>query len=110
MAQVGRARLLQLPRGTGEPRHPVYLSGSADPPVAHAAAASQSTPPLVLGSDGKTGCPLVARPARAPSLAERAVCRYASALGAVCANQRPYGSVRGVRGDPHPHRDKPECL
>jgi hypothetical protein len=28
-----------------------------------------------------------------------------SAIRAVCASERPYGSVRGVRSDPHPYRD-----
>jgi hypothetical protein len=29
-----------------------------------------------------------------------------SAIRAVCASERPYGSVRGVRSDPHPYRDR----
>jgi hypothetical protein len=38
-------------------------------------------------------------------LAHAALRRHTSELRAVCANQRPYGSVRGVPGDRHPYRD-----
>jgi hypothetical protein len=31
--------------------------------------------------------------------------RYSSAIRAVCANERTYGSVRGVPGNRHPYRD-----
>ncbi|MGA2611422.1 MAG: hypothetical protein ABSH01_28580, partial [Terriglobia bacterium] len=31
---------------------------------------------------------------------------HASELRAVCANQRPYGSVRGVPGNRYPYRDR----
>jgi len=39
-------------------------------------------------------------------LANAALRRHASELRAVCANQRPYGSVRGVPGNRYPYRDR----
>ncbi len=33
-------------------------------------------------------------------------CRYSSSIRAVCANERSYGSVRGVPGDWYPYRDQ----
>ncbi|MGA2609062.1 MAG: hypothetical protein ABSH01_16595, partial [Terriglobia bacterium] len=38
--------------------------------------------------------------------ADAALRRHASELRAVCANQRPYGSVRGVPGNRYPYRDR----
>ena len=43
--------------------------------------------------------------ARSASLALAALRRYASEIRAVCANQRTYGSVRGVPGNRYPYRD-----
>jgi hypothetical protein len=34
--------------------------------------------------------------------------RYSSATRAVCANERTYGSVRGVPGNRYPYRDRPQ--
>ena len=105
VAPVGRARLLQLLCGTGEPRPRAYLSDSVDPPVANATAATQPTPPTQLGPHGKARRPLAAGAARAASLAVGAVRRPASELRAVCAKERSYGSVRGVPGNRYPYRD-----
>jgi hypothetical protein len=45
-------------------------------------------------------------PARAPPVSRVSLCRSVSAIRAVCANQRPYGSVRGVSGNWYPYRDR----
>jgi len=105
VAAVGRARLLPLSCGTGEPRQLANLSVSVDAPVGNATAATQPTPSPQRGPDAQARCPLVARAARSASLARSAVRRPACELRAVCANERPYGSVRGVLGNRYPYRD-----
>jgi hypothetical protein len=39
-------------------------------------------------------------------LANATLRRHAPELRAVCANQRTYGSVRGVPGNRYPYRDR----
>ena len=81
---------------------------AVDLAVANPTAATQPTPRHHLAPNGTTGQSLAARPAHAAPLARSALRRYPSELRAVCANERTYGSVRGVLGNQHPYRDRPQ--
>ena len=48
-----------------------------------------------LGSDPSVDGTLATQTACAPSLSWRSLCRQSSKIRTVCANERPYGSVRG---------------
>ena len=52
-----------------------------------------------LGSDPSVDGTLATQTACAPSLSWRSLCRQSSKIRTVCANERPYGSVRGVSGN-----------
>jgi len=58
-----------------------------------------SDAPAPLDSTAPLGGALASPTARAPSLSRGSLCRSLSEIRAVCANERPYGSVRGVSGN-----------
>jgi hypothetical protein len=68
MAQVGRAGLLQLPRGTGEHGQSKSISSAGDPPLATNPALPQPNAPSPCGPNVCTRETLASRTARAPSL------------------------------------------
>src|SRR5262249_49150860 len=104
LAQVSRARLLQLSCGTGKPRQPRHAPGAGAQPVVAYSVPSQSEAPA-LGTHAHTRWALASATASAPSLPGSSLCRHASAIRTGCANKRSSGSVRGVLGDWHPYRD-----
>ena len=106
MAQVGRTRLLQLPRGTGEHRQVESISGAGDPPLATGTTLSQPEAPAPSGPNVHSRGTLASRTSRAPSLSRATLRRQSSEIRAVCANERSYGSVRGVPGNWYPYRDR----
>src|SRR5712691_7124421 len=106
MAQVGRARLLQLPRGTGEHGQVESISGAGDPPLATGTTLPQPEAPAHRGPNVRSRGTLASRTSRAPSLSRATLRRQSSEIRAVCANERSYGSVRGVPGNWYPYRDR----
>jgi len=50
--------------------------------------------------------PVASPTSRAPSLSRATLHRQSSTIRAVCANERLYGSVRGVPGNWYPYRDR----
>jgi len=68
VAQVCRARLLQLPRGTGKSRSSGGLSGKGDSTLAADAPKSQPEAPAPLALDSPLGGSMASPTARAPSL------------------------------------------
>src|ERR1039458_9420127 len=74
--------------------------------MARESASPQSAAPPHLGPNAPPGGTVASCTARRPSLAAAALCPYSSEIGAVCAKERSYGSVRGVLGNRHPYRDR----
>ena len=94
MAQIGRAGSLQLLRVTGKlPSLSAFRTrmidsgGVLSPPEPETAIQLDSASLIEYAMDSQT--------ARAPSLPRYTLRRHPSEIGAVCANERPYGSVRG---------------
>lgn len=108
MAQVGRARLLPVLCGTREFRHLGNVSREADSTVASEYSTAQPEVSL-LETFSAMGATLDSKTASTTSLAGATLCRYSSAIRAVCANERQYGSVRGVAGKCYPYRDPWTC-
>src|ERR1022692_344947 len=92
MAPVGRARVLQLPRGTGKPGSTGGFSGEGDSILATDIAPSRAAAPGELGPLPPIGRTMVTPTAGAPSLSRAALCRHTSKIRASCGN--------AARGDP----------
>src|SRR6516164_5310199 len=107
MAQVCCTGLLQLPRGTGEHGQFKSISSAGDASLATDTALPQPNAPSPRGPNVCTRETLASRTARAPSLSRATLRRQSSEIRAVCANERKYGSVRGVPGNWYPYRDRP---
>src|SRR6516162_5336505 len=110
MAQVGRAGLLQLPRGTGEHGQFTSISSAGDPSLATDTALPEPNAPSACGPNVCTREMLASRTARAPSISRATLRRQSSKIRAVCANERMYGSVRGVPGNWYPYRDRRQLI
>lgn len=78
--------------------------------MARESASPQSAAPPHLGPNAPLGGTVASSTARRPSLAAATLCRHSSEIGAVCAKERSYGSVRGVLGNRHPYRDRAWCV
>src|SRR5882762_9278641 len=105
MAQIGRARPLQLLCGAGEPRQSRHIPGSANWALVADTSPPQPETPDLLGAYPCLGEPMASSTARAPSLSCSSLCRQSSEIRTGCANQRPSGSVRGAVSDDCPYRD-----
>jgi hypothetical protein len=105
MAQFGRAGLLQLLRGTREPREPSRVPGPvAGPMVANPSPPEPAAPPPV-DSYACAGPTMVSSTACAPSLSRSSLRRQSSEIRTGCANERPSGSVEGVASNRDPYSD-----
>src|SRR5260370_25034348 len=106
MAQVGRARLLQLLRGTRKPVESGGVSGwGAGALVAYSSPTEPETPDLV-DAHPRVGSAMDSSTASAPSLSGRSLRRHSSEIRTGCANKRPSGSVRGATSNGCPYRDR----
>src|SRR5215831_2729787 len=105
MAPVGRTGLLQLPRGPGKPEPTLRLSQSGDTTLALGTPTPGTEAPAQLGPNEPIGATMAPGSACTPSLPRCALCCASSEIRTVCANKRPYGSVRGVPGNRYPYRD-----
>jgi hypothetical protein len=89
-------RLLQLLRGTREPRELGRVPG----PIAGAVVANSSSPepatPPTVDPDACAGSTMATSTARAPSLSCRSLRRQSSEIRTGCVNERPSGSGEGV--------------
>ena len=104
MAQLSRARLLQLLRGTGKHRQFESVPGSATwALVAHSVSPQPTTP--ALATHAQAGRPVASSTGRAPSLPRSPLRRYSSKIRTGCANKRPSGSARGAISNDRPYRD-----
>src|SRR5713101_6002018 len=105
MAQVGRTGLLQLLRGTREPRELGRVPG----PIAGAVVANSSSPepatPPTVDPDACAGSTMATSTARAPSLSRSSLRRQSSEIRTGCANERPSGSGEGVARNHDPYSD-----
>src|SRR6266852_6523862 len=105
MAQIGRAGLLQLLRGTREPRELGRVPG----PIAGAVVANSSSPepatPPTVDPDACAGSTMATSTARAPSLSRSSLRRQSSEIRTGCANERPSGSGEGVASNHDPYSD-----
>src|SRR5712692_3443615 len=105
MAQIGRAGLLQLLRGTREPRELGRVPG----PIAGAVVANSSSPepatPPTVDPDACAGSTMATSTARAPSLSRSSLRRQSSEIRTGCANERPSGSGEGVARNHDPYSD-----
>src|SRR5713101_6786449 len=105
MAQVGRTGLLQLLRGTREPRELGRVPG----PIAGAVVANSSSPepatPPTVDPDACAGSTMATSTARAPSLSCSSLRRQSSEIRTGCANERPSGSGEGVASNHDPYSD-----
>ena len=99
MAQIGRAGLLQLLRGTGKLRQSQRVPHAGESILALDVTPSQPETSIQLGENAQAARLLDSQTARAPSLPRDTLRRHPSEIGAVCANERPYGSVRGASGN-----------
>ena len=79
---------------------------SGDATLAMGTPSQGPTAPAQLGTNRPSGRPLAPDPACAPPLPQCALRRKPSEIRAVCANERPYGSERGVPGNRYPYRDR----
>src|SRR6266852_4242342 len=106
MAQIGRAGLLQLLRGTREPRELGRVPG----PIAGAVVANSSSPkpatPPTVDPDACAGSTMATSTARAPSLSCSSLRRQSSEIRTGCANERPSGSGEGVASNHDPYSDQ----
>src|SRR6202165_1712453 len=89
----------------GEPGPAGRISRQGDTVLAMGTPSSGPTAPAQLGPNTTAGGALGPSTACAPSLSQCALRRSLSKIRTVCANERPYGSVRGVPGDRYPYRD-----
>ena len=96
MAQIGRAGLLQLLRGTGKLRQSQRVPHAGESILALDVTPSQPETSIQLGENAQAARLLDSQTARAPSLPRDTLRRHPSEIGAVCANERPYGSARGA--------------
>src|SRR5438094_10674458 len=91
MAQVGRTGLLQLLRGTREPRELGRVPG----PIAGAVVANSSSPepatPPTVDPDACAGSTMATSTTRAPSLSFSSLRRQSSEIRTGCVNERPPG-------------------
>jgi len=94
------------PRSTGEPRPAKSISDARDPPLATDTTRPQPEAPAHGDSNVQPRNPVASPTSRAPSLSRATLHRQSSAIRAVCANERLYGSVRGVPGNWYPYRDR----
>ena len=106
MASLGRAGLLQLPRSSGKLEPIMLISQSGDSTLARGTPAPGPKAPAQLGPNGTFGPTMAPGSACAPSLSRCALRRAASEIRTVCANECPYGSVRGISGNRYPYRDR----
>src|ERR1700680_4165160 len=106
MAQVGRARLLQLLRGTRKPQESGSVSGSGDRALVANYSSPESETPDLMDTHSRFGSAMAFSTARAPPLSCCTLCRHSSEIRTGCANQRPSGSVRGAARNGCPYRDR----
>src|SRR5215469_16360555 len=92
MAPVGRAGLLQLPRGTGKPRQSGGFPGKGNSTLATVTSPSRPATPDHLGSLAPIGRTMATPTASAPPLPRGTLRRHASTIRASCGNP--------ARGDP----------
>src|SRR5215472_4477214 len=105
MAPIGRAGLLQLLRGTRQPRQPrgvpTAIAGTVVAPVA----SPEPEASVLVDPHACVRGSLASATACAPSLPRGSLCRQSSAIRTGCAKKRPSGSVRGVSREWYPYRD-----
>ena len=82
------------------------LSGKGDSALATDASGSQPETPAPLDPNASLGGPMVSQTARASLISRVSPRRSVSAITAVCANQCPYESMRGVPGNWYPYCDR----
>src|SRR5262252_2744841 len=105
MAPIGRAGLLQLLRGTRQPRQPRGVPTAIAGTVVAQVASPEPKASVLVDPHASVRGSLASATARAPSLPRGSLCRQSSAIRTGCAKKRPSGSVRGVSREWYPYRD-----
>src|SRR4051812_49169534 len=86
VAPVGRARLLQRSRGTGQYAHLRDVPATGDSALAAAVAPTRTENPTELGTPGGTSPAVDSLPTHPASVPQRALRRHASEVRAVCGS------------------------
>src|SRR5215472_4878205 len=106
MAPIGRAGLLQLLRGTRQPRQPCGVPTAIAGTVVAPVASPKPEASVLVDPHACVRGSLASATACAPSLPRGSLCRQSSAIRTGCAKKRPSGSVRGVSREWYPYRDQ----
>src|SRR5687768_2518425 len=97
MAQIGRARVFQLPCGAGQYADPRDLPATGHPTLAETALPAKSESPPALAAPQTLDPTLDSHPTHPASVSERPLRRHASEVRAVCGSAARTALCGGCR-------------